>query len=258
MPASYAHHRFGQLAFPMLPEEVRRNIQRFRRLYNVGQHGPDLFFYYQPLFSTKMGELGYQYHAAFGKDFFEGAAEKLREQPSEGGEAYIFGVLGHFVLDSLCHPMIRGTAAEGTIGHTELETEYDRYLLTLDGEAEPHRRNLAKHVRLTWGESQTIAGFYPPATAFTIRRSAVSMAMINRLLTAKNRRLLNAAFSLGGKSAGEMVMYSRVNHKCAHLMQPLDELFDQAMERYPVMARELQACIREKSPLGVFFDSNFG
>lgn len=44
MPANYAHYRFGkQLLSGMCPND-RRSIQRFRRLYDMGLHGPDIFF----------------------------------------------------------------------------------------------------------------------------------------------------------------------------------------------------------------------
>lgn len=41
MPASYAHYRFGKQVLPALPAEIRQNIQRFRRLYDMGLQGPD-------------------------------------------------------------------------------------------------------------------------------------------------------------------------------------------------------------------------
>ena len=55
MPANYAHYRFGkQLLSGMCPND-RRSIQRFRRLYDMGLHGPDIFFYYNPLIKTATG-----------------------------------------------------------------------------------------------------------------------------------------------------------------------------------------------------------
>ncbi len=43
MPSTYAHYRMGAALLPMLPADVRRVIQRFRRLFDVGLHGPDIF-----------------------------------------------------------------------------------------------------------------------------------------------------------------------------------------------------------------------
>lgn len=48
MPANYAHYRFGVKAIPLLPAEMQRTVRRFRRLYDMGLHGPDLFFSISP------------------------------------------------------------------------------------------------------------------------------------------------------------------------------------------------------------------
>lgn len=258
MPSSYAHYRFGQAVFPELPEDIRLSAQRFRQLYDVGLHGPDLFFFYQPLFHTKLGELGSAVHALSGREFFETAAARLRENPSEGATVYLFGVLGHYVLDSACHPLIRQIASEGAASHVELETEFDRWLLTQDGKEPPHTQNLGRHMKLTWGECVTVSECYPPATAYTIRRCLGIMSMTYWALAWKNRELLQWVFSLGGQYGREMIMYPRPNHKCAQWNQPLSELFGQALERYPRMAAKLAALIQEQCPLDEDFDPIFG
>lgn len=256
MPSNYAHYRFGSLALPELPEERRRSLQRFRQLYDVGLHGPDLFFYFLPLFHTKTRELGGSYHKLTGKEFFETAAARLREQPSEGGEAYLFGVLGHYALDSACHPLVNAADAEGKIRHVELETEFDRHLLALDGAETPETRDISGHMRLTWGEAVTVSGFYPPASAYAIRLSVKSMALINRGLSLRNRKFVETAFRLAHNS--DLVMYSRPNRKCAPLIPRLQTLFDEALARYPAMAEALEGCLRDGTPLGEYFDAVFG
>lgn len=256
MPASYAHDRFGAMAFATLPQDVKRTVQRFRQLYDVGLHGPDLFFYYQPFFHTRMGALGTKYHRNSGRAFFETAAARLREAPSEGAKAYLFGVLAHFALDSACHPLVCRTAKEGKIGHTELETEFDRHLLTLDGKEPACNQDLGTKMHLTWGECVTVSQFYPPATAYTIRQSVIHMRLVNRVLAMKNRQLLRKGFSLGGEA--EMVMTELPNTNCMHLDKVLTELFDGALARYPEMARQLKEHIEKQSPLGADFAVDFG
>lgn len=258
LPSIYAHSRFAQQAAGTLPEHLRLSVNRFRQLYDVGSQGPDFFFFYQPLFKTKMGQLGHRYHRMTGKEFFEGAAEHLRQAPSEGGQAYLYGVLCHYALDSVCHPMIRSASAEGCPGHTELETEFDRHLLTKDGKVPAHLQNLGRGLHLTWGGCVTVAGFYPPATAYTIRQGVGTMALVGRALSMKNRKLLQAVFRLGGEHAAQMVMYTRPNHRCAQLIEPLEQLYDAALERYAVMAAQLGSCLADGTPLGPEFDVTFG
>lgn len=258
MPSIYAHTRFGGEAARMLPEELRLTVQRFQRLYNAGCLGPDFFFFYLPIFKTKMGAFGYSYHKKTGKEFFETAAQQLRQNPSEGGRAYLFGVLCHYCLDSLGHPLICSAAAEGTVGHTELETEFDRHLLTKDGRVPAHLQYIGGKRRLTWGECVTISGFFPPATAYTVRMGFGTMNLLMRALTMKNRKLLQSLFNLGGEYASQMVMYTRPNHRCAQLVDSLEEIYAQALGRYEGMAKQLLDCLEEGTPLGSEFEAVFG
>ncbi len=258
LPSTYAHYRFGALAVPALPEEIRRSVQRFRQLYDVGLHGPDLFFFYQPLFQTKMGALGSRYHAMTGTEFFEKAVQQLHQAPSEGAQVYLYGVLGHYALDSVCHPLILETAAEGKLGHVEIETEFDRYLLARDGKEPPHLQRLARHARLTWGECVTVSHFYPPASAYTIRHSVRHMYLADWLLSAKNREALTRLLRLGGPDVAQMVMYTRPNHSCATMNEPLETLFGEALERYPRMVEQLQSHFFTGVAFGPEFEAAFG
>lgn len=258
MPSIYAHTRFGDQAVKALPEQLRLSVQRFRRLYNVGCSGPDFFFFYWPMFKTKLGALGSGFHRQSGKEFFENAAQLLRSNPSEGGTAYLFGVLSHYCLDSVCHPLIREVSREGNPGHVELETEFDRHLLTQDGKVPAHLQNIGFKSRLTWGECVTIASFYPPASAYTVRIGVGAMSIVYRMLAMKNRKLLQRLFKLGGEYPSQLVMYSRPNHRCQPLLEPLEQRYAEALERYSELASQLTRCLETGEPLGAEFASSFG
>lgn len=257
MPSIYAHFRFGDQAAKLLPEPMQRSIARFPQLFSLGVHGPDFFFFYQPLFKTQMGSLGGWYHDLTGKEFFQRAARHLADNPSEGARVYLYGVLCHYALDSVCHPMINAATAAGNPVHTELETEFDRVLLTKDGRVPPERQYLGQRLKLTWGESVTVAGFYPPATVYTVRRSVRLMAAVSRLMTMKNRKLLQFIFNLGGEYGSKMVMQQRPNRRCSALIPQLEELYEQALERFPVLAAQLEDYLADGTPLGTEFDDNF-
>lgn len=256
MPSAYAHYRFGTQASGELPAETAKTVKRFRQLFDAGLQGPDFFFYYDPLFRSGAGKLGSVFHRQTGKEFFTRAAEHLRSLPSEGGTAYLFGVLGHYALDSVCHPLIRAATADGKIGHTELEVEFDRYLLETDGKTPAWSQDLTQSIRLSRGDCVTASEFYPGASPIAVRRSFRNMKFLNKTLTHPNRELLERAFRLG--KAQHMVMTQKANRNCAHLDTQLLALYRQALERYPVLARQLNACIREGSPLGEEFAVNFG
>lgn len=258
MPATYAHYRFGQRSVPTLPEDVRKAVCHFRQLYEVGHHGPDLFFYYQPLMRTKIGRLGHSFHMLSGKVFFENAVRHLEADPSEGALAYLYGVLGHYVLDTQCHPLIHEVTDGGQPGHTELETEFDRFLLERDGKTPPCLQNLGSHICLTPGECAVAAGFYPPAGASAIARSVRHMRLINRALAVRNRKQLERIFRLGGENAFRMVMPIEENTRCSRFNGQLLERFDRGLSRYPAMAEQLRERILYKKPLGEAFEANFG
>ncbi len=257
LPSIYAHTRFAHQAAKTLPEAVQRSIQRFPQLFDVGAQGPDFFFFYQPMFKTKMGSLGGWFHNLSGREFFERAARHYADFPSEGAMVYLYGVLCHYALDSRCHPLIVSATAGKNPGHTELETEFDRVLLARDGKEPPYRQNLGRPLHLTWGECVTVSGFYPPATTYTVRRSLHIMAAVCRAMTMKSRRLLHGILSLGGEYGGQMVMYTRPNHRCTRLVAQLDGLYSQALDCYASLAQQLRDHMDNGSPLGADFDANF-
>ena len=255
MPANYAHHRFGKQILKAFPPEQRQCVQRFRRLFDVGLHGPDIFFHYNPYWKTAVGDMGKQVHAMTGAAVFPAACKAAT---TEASRAYLYGLLAHYCLDSVCHPLICGVSADGSVGHTELETEFDRYLLTKDGKVPAHRQNLGRNMHLTWGECVTISGFFPPATAYTVRQGVGIMSLVCRALTMKNRKLLQAMFRLGGEYASQLVMFTRPNHRCAQLIEPLEQLYDRALGRYAGLAAQLLDCLENGTPLGSDFDADFG
>ena len=44
MPSTYAHRLFGEKILEHYPESIRALVQNERQLYDIGLHGPDIFF----------------------------------------------------------------------------------------------------------------------------------------------------------------------------------------------------------------------
>lgn len=261
MPSHYAHYRFGVEMLEGMPEDVRKCVKRFRRLYDVGLHGPDLFFFYNPAFHTRVGDLGGRFHGQSGKEFFERVCRGLRLEPTEAGMAYLYGVLCHYCLDSVCHPFINQKDLDGPAGHVEIETEFDRFLLEKDGKIPPHTQDVSHHLRLTPGECATAAKFYPPANAGNIKACVRNMALCIHLLAAPEgpgRTVVEKGAPLLGKSAMDLVMPRCPNARCAELDAPLLALYGQAAERYPVLLEQIQNHMRNSAPLGAEFTATFG
>lgn len=258
MPAGYAHFRFGNNVLPHLPPDAAKAVQSFRQLYDVGLQGPDLLFYYNPVFRTETGELAYMLHRQSGKEFFGNALRRMKTNSTECAVAYLYGILGHYCLDSLCHPYIHGVSAEGKIGHTEMESEFDRFLMEKDGIAEPHFYRMDRHFRLSRKDCDTAALLLEPATPAALRKSNRNMIWVSRLTTMRNRKLAAILLGFGGKTGLEMLIPERLNEKCVGTDAALMNLYRQAAEKYPVLARQLYHSITTGEPLGDAFVPCFG
>lgn len=261
MPGIYAHYRFGAAVLATLPADIRRSIQRFRRLYDVGLHGPDLFFNYYPIGSQTASMLGIKYHEQTGRAFFSRTCRAIRLERSEAAAAYLYGVLCHYVLDSTLHPFISLTAQECGISTLEIETELDRYLLEQDGKLPPNAHKLTQHLNLTEGECETVASFYPPATAKTVQAALRATVVATRLQINPEGiggAVARAAVKVLGKPVQGMLMSAKPDPKCAHLIQPLQELYDEALIRFPDYLLQIQAHMTYSAPLDADFDRTFG
>lgn len=257
MPANYAFHRFGAEALRRLPEKQQRPIQRFRRLYNAGLHGADLFFYFRPMLQSPVGELYRTYHSMTGREFFVQACELLKKNPSEGGTACLYGLLANFCLSSRLSPLFREAMSAGDLTRTELEVELDRYLLCLDGKMPAHQQDLSPSFKMTRGECVTLSLFYPPATAANLFSAYRSMVFWTRRMAAKKRGLIQALLKTAQGTFAHQLMPDHANHKCLHLDSAMEACCIQALELYPELARQLTAFRESGEPLGEQFDHPF-
>ena len=256
MPSHYAHYRFGSQAVGLLPPQVQRRILRFRPLYDMGLYGPDLFYFYSLPMKRKVVELGSRYHKMTGHEFFQRVCKRLRLEPNEAALAYLYGVLTHYCLDSMLHGFVMAQSAEGQIGHMELEAEFDRYLMRLDGILRPNLHDSSDHMKLTQGECDTVAEFY--GTSLTnVEISLKCMAIHAKLLAIPNRELRNLVKKCAGSRMRQNFAERTPNPKCAHLNEPLLALYDQALERLPAMMDQLLAHMSHNAALSEAFDLTF-
>ena len=255
MPASYAHYRFGKLLLPNLPAEVRQTIQRFRRMYDMGLQGPDFFFYYNPFLTTATRELGKVFHLQTGQVFFTTACKAAT---SEAARAYLYGLLGHYCLDSVCHPFVNRLAEIGEARHIPLESEFERFLLLKDKEPSPHTFHIGKHMKLTRGECMTIADFYPGTTGAKVSYSIHCMALFLKLLAHPNRQLQETILNRTAPGLLDHRIPETSSEELALYVSELNDLFSQALEQYPGMLQEITAHLQTGAAFGERFSGNFG
>lgn len=159
MPDVYAHYRFGRQVLSQFSPRQRQVIGRFRRLYDMGLYGADIFSFYNPFWQTDTGALPETYALFLPESFLERAQEGTL---TEGEQAYLCGLCAHYALETACGDYRQKLEKSG-LSPAAVWAEFDRYLLELDG-LSPHYDRSA-HMTLTRGECVTAAQFFPPATA---------------------------------------------------------------------------------------------
>ena len=260
MPSTYAHYRFGLAMLSQLPGDCRRTIQRFRRLFEVGLHGPDIFYYQLPGLNKSSSFLGIKFHEQTGQEFFQRVCRGIRMEKSEAAQAYLYGVLCHYCLDSVCSPYIKEKCEEEKLTTLRLETEFDRFLLTADGKIPACSQDLTPHLKLTPGEWETVAKFYPPATSRTVKDSLNNMIFVLKLLSTPEgarRTLLSGGVKVLGKDFQGAVMGSEPDATCAHLNEGILEQYREAEEKFPLMLTQIQALMTYNAPLDERFTGTF-
>lgn len=255
MPSNIAHYRFGKLAFSSLPSEARSCIQRFRRLYDMGQQGPDFFFYCNPLWETSSVKLGHSYHQQTGQEYFTKAANLAA---TEAAKAYLYGVLGHYCLDSHCHPYVNKVVAAGEANHVALESEFERYLLTMDGVTEPATYDMSDQIRLTRGECVTVASLYPPATPGSVHRGAIFMRLAIRYLAGKDQEKVKKQLNRVKPSLTTKLVPSEPVAEYARMDSELLARYNRALRDYPQMVQQLLDLMNQGAELNEAFAPTFG
>lgn len=261
MPAVYAHYRMGVALLPTMPADVRRTIQRFRRLFDVGLHGPDILFYLNPVMRNGIGILGSKFHGQTGREFFQRTCRVARLEKSEAAQAYLYGVLCHYVLDSICHPFILEQVSRSEAVHTQIEAEFERFLLESDGKLPPESQDLSTHLHLTYGECETVAKFYPGITTGNVQDSLRHMIAVLKLFATPDgarRTVLRKSLSLLGPRVKGLLIPATPDPACKHLDQPLLELYNKAVADFPVYLSQLQAHLTYNGLFEEEFTKTFG
>lgn len=256
MPSHYTHYRFGAKVIEHLPPEAKRSVRLFRRLYDVGLHGPDIFFYHNIFFKDNVVALGSKYHNMTGEEFFTPVCKHLRLEPNEAALAYLYGLLTHYCLDSTIHPFVLEQTGDGKIGHIELETEFDRFLLQRDGKPHPNTFDCSPHMRLTDGECATVAKFYG-TTPSVVKSSVKSMASTVKFVAMPNSNFRRMVEKAAGGKLRQSFMGRTPNKNCSHLNEPMLALYDRALEKFPLMVEALAAHMSHNAPLGELFEETF-
>lgn len=169
MPGFVTHYIFGRETCRKLENSAwKKNLATNRAAYWLGQQGPDLFFYYLPSYVIEGRNLGSLAHTNETNALFAGllrSCQSLSAGPDKDiADAYLAGFLGHYTLDTICHPYIyamthyNGRRKDYFYHHAYLETDIDTALLDKKLHRQPCNFHSADTVSLTFAQKKVIAG----------------------------------------------------------------------------------------------------
>ena len=259
MPATYAHHRFGEMLLEELPQEIRSLALYNKPLYDLGQHGPDIMFYYYPLSRNRINRIGYGMHKINGKKVFRRFA-KLPETSIDRDSliSYLIGFVCHFSLDSSCHSYIENKIKVSGVTHVTIEGSLERMLLLKDGK-DPIRQRLTNHIIPDPHNAEIITPVFAPAETKHVYKAVKSYVFYNDMLLAPEgfkRKFVYSALSLG-HGEGMLIPDHQIT-KCIDSDMRLEKLFNKALGEAPALIESFLNKIEDPAAkLDSRFDGTF-
>lgn len=266
MPAIYAHYTFGELMKQSFPADVRKRIALHEDLFEIGLHGPDLFFYYHAIIKNRVNMTGNRMHDISAAPFFRRSKDVIRAASSVSGKnarlAYMLGFLCHFTLDSVCHSYIEKKLTEDPVSHTRIETEFDRYLL-LKHHKRPLHAKVTSHLHASTENAKTIQSFFPTFSIHQVESSISSMIWYNDLFTTRDKvtRCLVLAFmraTFTYKSLGGLLMNEKADPYCKDSNIRLEKLMTASIPLCLSLTENYLDFLKNDGALSSYFRHTFG
>ena len=262
MPTTYAHDRFGREVYQQLPPEWKRRIRDQKKLYLIGLHGPDLFFYYHPFQKNRISELGSRLHQQKASDFFGEQIRKVQEEPCEAMEVYLYGFVCHYLLDSACHPYIGEYLSRTGVSHAKIETCLDRELMLMDGK-DPLRYHPAAGICPHTVGNEVIHRCFPSVSVSEIEECLRGMKRYTRVTICKKewkRQFLRTGMKIAGcyDSMEGRIMPETMDPLCKEGVENLLSLYQKTLAEAPSVLQNFAEAVRGKEELSERFSRNFG
>ena len=177
---------------------------------------------------------------------------------------YLYGVVCHYALDSLCHPCINRIDADGRATHAGVEGDFDRHLLVKEGK-NPVREDVSRGIHPSSSAAAAIEIVYSEADAQAVLRSLRMCVIFQRLLICKSdtkRNFIYWALRKLGKyeSLSPHIMHKEPDPDCTEADIELDQLFDEALSMALRMVEQVDAELEAGCPPdidGRDYDRNF-
>ena len=179
MPGFRTHYLFGRTTREELAGSYPA-LRKYPHSYNLGQQGPDIFFYCPPSHIFYKEHLGGHLHKTDTMAFFaallDGRDRFFTRDAKMICDAYIMGFIGHYTLDTTVHPYVHYRAEklpnrdrpDYAFGiHVLLETDMDAAVLHRILHRKPSEFHCANTITLSKKEQAVISLLL----SFAIRRA---------------------------------------------------------------------------------------
>lgn len=189
MPGFAVHYLFGEETINNYDNDlVRKSVDRYRDVYNLGLQGPDLFFYFfiSPVFFKKnVGSIMHRIDIGlFKKNYIELLDRIDDREKSMIALSYFAGFIGHCTLDKICHPYVYAVTDYAHkdknyfAKHVELETEIDSIYIKKYKDIDLYGFNCRYTVNLDNAEIDVVAEIFSQAVTKTYTDVSLSKNMM--------------------------------------------------------------------------------
>ena len=133
----FSHDLFGERMLAQLPVAAQNAAALHPAAYRWGLHGPDPLFFHKVHLGRPLHKLGNRMHSEETSTLFSAFADAVARLQGDNraiGEAYFYGFICHYALDSMVHPYVYyhqsvlqaiDPARSGSAIHCQIETDID-------------------------------------------------------------------------------------------------------------------------------------
>ena len=259
MPTTYSHYRFGKECIGVMPEDLQKIVNEHRALFDIGVHGPDIFFY--DLKHDDVAAYGGDMHFKPARDFFENSIKVYHEhEEKDEMMAYLLGFLSHFTLDSQTHGYVDRKMEESGITHNKVESQYDGYLMRKEG----RKVNLvdrSESLKPSKEAAHIIALFFPFDEKVMYRVCRCHKRVINSLNCISNLKYKLLTFGLSltkddGKK--DLPVNPEEEDICKDSNLRMEKLQKKALRLYPKLLNDYLKALNGEKKLMRYFNHDFG
>ncbi len=195
MPGFRSHYFFGKINFDELYDNgLPRCIKDHPTVFYLGQQGPDIFFYSPQAHLLYKKNIGMAMHSSNVNLMFEGLLHTLKNMTEDVdiARAYIMGFMGHYTLDTHCHPYISwrqkkleyaGRFSESFGVHVLLETDIDNDNVHHFLNKKPSEFNHYDTIRVTRRERDAVARLLTDAINYAFPGQNQKMKHVKSAIT---------------------------------------------------------------------------